>query len=147
MGQITESARAVFGVRRPVPSASGARTGEGRCPYGDRLMGSGRQLPADERATRQQRVIRPPGTLSSDQIQLHPLNPVWDQQLSDTLEQGRLRTSMQVNDALSALAGKSTHEGENLGCCIRRYFCLWPLRKPNAVITARFPNGSLDSAP
>ena len=77
----------------------------------DRLMGSGRQLPADERAARQQRVIQAARHFVEDQNSLHPLNPVWDQQCLDTLEQGRLSDLDALgNDALSALAGKSTHE-------------------------------------
>lgn len=77
----------------------------------DRLMGSGRQLPADERQARQQRVIQAARHFVEDQNSLHPLNPVWDQQFLDTLEQGHLSDLDGLsNDALSALAGKSTHE-------------------------------------
>ena len=77
----------------------------------DRLMGSGRQLPADERQARQQRVIQAARHFVEDQNSLHPLNPVWDQHFLDTLEQGRLSDFDGLgNDELSALAGKSTHE-------------------------------------
>lgn len=77
----------------------------------DRLMGSGRQLPADERQARQQRVIQAARDFVEDQCSLHPLNPAWDQQFLDTLEQGRLSDLDALgNDELSALAGKSTHE-------------------------------------
>ncbi|MGF0237233.1 3-carboxyethylcatechol 2,3-dioxygenase [Rhodococcus sp. IEGM1300] len=77
----------------------------------DRLMGSGRDLPADERDARQQRVIQAARDFVEDQNSLHPLNPTWDQQFLDTLEQGRLSDFDALsNEALSALAGKSTHE-------------------------------------
>ena len=77
----------------------------------DRLMGSGRQLPANERQARQERVIQAARDFVEDQHSLHPLNPVWDQQFLDTLEQDRLSELDALgNDELSALAGKSTHE-------------------------------------
>ncbi|WP_193040533.1 MULTISPECIES: 3-carboxyethylcatechol 2,3-dioxygenase [unclassified Pseudomonas] len=77
----------------------------------DRLMGSGRQLPADERQARQNRVIQAARAFVEDPNSLHPLNPAWDQQFLDSLEQGRMRDLDSLgNDALSALAGKSTHE-------------------------------------
>lgn len=77
----------------------------------DRLMGSGRQLPADEREARQQRVIQAARAFVEDQNSLHPLNPTWDQWFLETLEQARLADLDALgNDALSALAGKSTHE-------------------------------------
>lgn len=77
----------------------------------DRLMGSGRELPADERQARQQRVIQAARDFVEDQNSLHPLNPTWDRYFLDLLEQGRLRDLDALgNDELSALAGKSTHE-------------------------------------
>jgi 2,3-dihydroxyphenylpropionate 1,2-dioxygenase len=77
----------------------------------DRMMGSGRQLPVDERLARQNRVIQAARDFVEDQNSLHPLNPTWDQGFLDTLEQGRLSDLDALgNDALSALAGKSTHE-------------------------------------
>lgn len=77
----------------------------------DRLMGSGRQLPADERQARENRVIQAARHFVEDQHSLHPLNPTWDRQFLDTLEQGRLGDLDALgNDELSALAGKSTHE-------------------------------------
>ncbi|MCW8277505.1 3-carboxyethylcatechol 2,3-dioxygenase [Pseudomonas sp. PCH199] len=77
----------------------------------DRLMGSGRHLPADERQARQNRVIQAARDFVDDQHSLHPLNPTWDQGFLDTLEQGRLCDLDALgNDELSALAGKSTHE-------------------------------------
>lgn len=77
----------------------------------DRLLGSGRNLPADERAARQNRVIQAAWHFVEDQNSLHPLNPVWDRQFLDTLEQGCLSSLDALdNDELSALAGKSTHE-------------------------------------
>lgn len=77
----------------------------------DRLMGSGRDLPADERLARQNRVIQAARDFVQDQHCLHPLNPTWDQGFLDSLEQGRLSEFDGLgNDELSALAGKSTHE-------------------------------------
>jgi 2,3-dihydroxyphenylpropionate 1,2-dioxygenase len=75
------------------------------------VMGSGRQLPADERQARQNRVIQAARVFVEDPYSLHPLNPTWDQQFLDTLEQARMSDLDSLgNDALSALAGKSTHE-------------------------------------
>ncbi|MFD2641489.1 3-carboxyethylcatechol 2,3-dioxygenase [Pseudomonas japonica] len=77
----------------------------------DRLMGSGRDLPADERDARQQRVIQAARRFVEDQDSLHPLNPVWDQQFLDALADNRLAELDGLGNAeLSALAGKSTHE-------------------------------------
>lgn len=77
----------------------------------DRLMGSGRHLPAVEREARQQRVILAAQRFVEDQNTLHPLNPEWDQRFLDTLAQGRLAELDGLrNDDLSALAGKSAHE-------------------------------------
>lgn len=77
----------------------------------DRLMGSGRNLPADEREARQQRVILAAQRFVEDPHTLHPLSPEWDQQFLDTLAQGRLPELDGLrNDELSALAGKSAHE-------------------------------------
>ncbi|MBV2132377.1 3-carboxyethylcatechol 2,3-dioxygenase [Pseudomonas sp. MAP12] len=77
----------------------------------DRLLGSGRNLPADEREARQQRVILAAQRFSSDPNSLHPLNPEWDQQFLDMLSEGRLAELDALgNEELSALAGRSTHE-------------------------------------
>ncbi|EJM54906.1 Catalytic LigB subunit of aromatic ring-opening dioxygenase [Pseudomonas sp. GM49] len=77
----------------------------------DRLMGSGRNLPADEREARQQRVILAAQRFIEDPSSLHPLNPEWDQQFLDILAEGRLAELDGLGNAeLSALAGKSTHE-------------------------------------
>ena len=77
----------------------------------ERLLGSGRNLPADEREARQQRVIQAARRFVEDQHSLHPLNPVWDQQFLDALGDGRLAELDSLGNAeLSALAGKSTHE-------------------------------------
>lgn len=51
----------------------------------DRMMGSGRNLPADEREARQQRVIQAAERFVEDQNSLHPLNPEWDQRFLDHL--------------------------------------------------------------
>lgn len=77
----------------------------------DRLMGSGRNLPADEREARQQRVILAAQRFTQDQNALHPLNPDWDQWFLDALAQGRIAELDGLgNDQLSAVAGRSTHE-------------------------------------
>jgi 2,3-dihydroxyphenylpropionate 1,2-dioxygenase len=77
----------------------------------DRLMGSGRNLPADEREARQQRVILAAQRFTQDQSALHPLNPEWDQGFLDALAQGRIAELDGLgNDDLSAIAGRSTHE-------------------------------------
>ena len=77
----------------------------------DRLLGSGRQLPPDERELRQQRVISAAKQFIEDQNSLYPLNPVWDTRFMSLLEQGRLAELDAVsNEELSAMAGKSTHE-------------------------------------
>ncbi|WP_166360556.1 3-carboxyethylcatechol 2,3-dioxygenase [Pseudomonas akapageensis] len=77
----------------------------------DRLLGSGRNLPADEREARQQRVILAAQRFTEDQSSLHPLNPEWDRQFLDILGEGRMSELDGLsNQQLSALAGKSTHE-------------------------------------
>ena len=77
----------------------------------DRLLGSGKQLPENERELRQQRVISAAEKFVVDQNTLHPLNPVWDNRFMSLLEQGRLQGLDAVsNEELSAMAGKSTHE-------------------------------------
>lgn len=57
----------------------------------DRLLGSGKQLPENERELRQQRVITAAEKFVVDQNTLHPLNPVWDNRFMTLLEQGRLQ--------------------------------------------------------
>ncbi|HFF8550176.1 TPA: 2,3-dihydroxyphenylpropionate/2,3-dihydroxicinnamic acid 1,2-dioxygenase [Kluyvera cryocrescens] len=77
----------------------------------DRLLGSGKQLPADERELRQRRVIEAAERFVEDQKTLHPLNPIWDNQFMTLLEQRRLAELDAIsNEELSAIAGKSTHE-------------------------------------
>ncbi|MBA6420967.1 3-carboxyethylcatechol 2,3-dioxygenase [Pseudomonas sp. 5Ae-yellow] len=77
----------------------------------DRLMGSGRNLPPDERQARQLRVITAAERFVEDQNSLHPLNPDWDQQFLKILANGDLTVLDSLSNAeLSNLAGKSTHE-------------------------------------
>lgn len=77
----------------------------------DRLMGSGRDLPAIERQARQERVISAAEGFVRDQHTLHPLNPAWDNHFLDLLEQRRFgELDAMGNAELSTLAGKSTHE-------------------------------------
>lgn len=77
----------------------------------DRLLGSGRHLPPDERQLRQQRVISAARAFTADRNSLHPLNPIWDNLFMNILASGRL-TELDAlgNDELSAIAGCSTHE-------------------------------------
>ncbi|WP_114194574.1 3-carboxyethylcatechol 2,3-dioxygenase [Edaphovirga cremea] len=90
----------------PVPQLAGAEA-----HMRDRLLGSGRQLPENERQLRQQRVISAARAFVEDQNSLHPLNPVWDNQFMDILSEGRLSELDGLsNEELSQLAGKSTHE-------------------------------------
>jgi len=77
----------------------------------DRLMGSGRNLPTEEREARQERVIVAARRFVEDPNSLHPLNPEWDQHFLDLLVSGRIAELDSLgNDELSAIAGKSTHE-------------------------------------
>ncbi|MCO7641935.1 3-carboxyethylcatechol 2,3-dioxygenase [Pseudomonas sp. S 311-6] len=77
----------------------------------DRLLGSGRHLPAAERAARQQRVIDAALRFVEDQSSLHQLNPAWDRAFMDTLAQGRAAELDGLSNAdVSRQAGKSTHE-------------------------------------
>ena len=77
----------------------------------ERMMGSGRNLPADEREARQQRVVLAAQRFIEDQSSLHPLNPEWDQWFLDILAEGRLNELDVLGNAeLSARAGKSAHE-------------------------------------
>ena len=77
----------------------------------ERLLGGGRNLPADERAARQQRVIDAARAFVEDPHSLHPLNPEWDQAFLDLLASGRVAELDRLSNAdLSRLAGRSTHE-------------------------------------
>lgn len=77
----------------------------------DRLKGSGRNLPTEEREARTQRVILAAQNFVQDQNSLHPLNPEWDQQFLDSLSGGQLaELDNMANAEVSALAGKSAHE-------------------------------------
>lgn len=77
----------------------------------NRLLGSGKHLPAEERQQRQARTISAARGFVEDQNSLHPLNPEWDNQFITLLEQGRLAELDGLSNAeLSAIAGKSAHE-------------------------------------
>ncbi|THG85336.1 3-carboxyethylcatechol 2,3-dioxygenase [Pseudomonas sp. A-1] len=77
----------------------------------ERLLGGGRNLPPDERAARQQRVIDAARGFVDDPHSLHPLNPEWDQAFLDLLADGRIADLDRLGNAeLSRLAGRSTHE-------------------------------------
>lgn len=80
----------------------------------DRLLGSGRNLSADERQARTQRVIDAAHHFVVEQNSLHPLNPEWDQWFLNLIATGQLsRLDTLSNQELSNLAGKSTHEVKN----------------------------------
>lgn len=80
----------------------------------DRLLGSGRDLPPEEREARTHRVIDAARKFVDDQNTLHPLNPEWDQWFLDLLATGRVGELDAVgNQEVSAKAGKSTHEVKN----------------------------------
>lgn len=77
----------------------------------DRLKGSGRDLPDDEREARTQRVVSAAIAFTQDQNTLHPLNPEWDKAFMEDLAAGNISKLDAVNNQdLSDIAGKSTHE-------------------------------------
>jgi len=80
----------------------------------DRMLGSGRHLPANERQARTQRVIDAALRFVADQNSLYPLNPEWDQWFLQQLATGRVNELDSVsNQQVSEKAGKSTHEVKN----------------------------------
>ncbi len=80
----------------------------------DRLCGSGRNLPPDERELRTNRVINAARQFVDDQNTLHPLNPQWDQWFLKLIASGNLTELDKVgNREVSETAGKSTHEVKN----------------------------------
>jgi 2,3-dihydroxyphenylpropionate 1,2-dioxygenase len=80
----------------------------------DRLRGSGRDLPQDEREARTNRVIDAARKFADDQNTLLPLNPEWDQWFLDLLATGRISELDAVsNQEVSEKAGKSAHEVKN----------------------------------
>jgi 2,3-dihydroxyphenylpropionate 1,2-dioxygenase len=80
----------------------------------NRLLGSGRNLPPDEREARTQRTINAGRAFAKDQSTLHPLNPEWDCRFMDLLAAGRIAEFDAVsNDEVSRQAGRSTNEVKN----------------------------------
>ena len=80
----------------------------------DRMLGSGRNLPADERQARTQRVIDAARHFVADQNSLYPLNPEWDQWFLQQLITGQIDELDKItNKEVSEKAGKSTHEVKN----------------------------------
>jgi 2,3-dihydroxyphenylpropionate 1,2-dioxygenase len=80
----------------------------------DRMLGSGRNLPDNERKARTQRVIDAAHRFVDDQNTLHPLNPQWDKWFLNLLATGQLNELDTVsNQEVSDKAGKSTHEVKN----------------------------------
>ena len=78
----------------------------------DRLLGSGKDLPASERELRQQRVISAAEKFVEDQRTLHPLNPIWDNQFMTLLEQGRIQELDAAVSGLTATRDELTAENE-----------------------------------
>lgn len=77
----------------------------------NRLLGSGKNLPADERQLRTQRVIDAAHAFIKDQSCLHPLNPEWDQMFMNCLINSDYEhLESLTNQHVSDVAGKSTHE-------------------------------------
>lgn len=77
----------------------------------NRLKGSGRDLPQEERDARTLRVIDAAHGFVADQNSLHPLNPDWDQAFMRDLASGQFaKLDAMNNEDLSEIAGKSTHE-------------------------------------
>lgn len=77
----------------------------------DRLLGSGKNLPTEERQLRTQRVIDAAHAFVQDQNSLHPLNPEWDQKFIQCLIESNYQyLSDMTNQQVSEIAGKSTHE-------------------------------------
>lgn len=77
----------------------------------DQLLGGGKNLAADDRQRRTQRVIDAAQTFVQDQHSLHPLNPQWDQMFMRCLIQKDFEALANMsNQSVSDLAGKSTHE-------------------------------------
>ncbi len=112
----------------------------------DRLLGSGKDLPATERELRQQRVISAAEKFVEDQRTLHPLNPIWDNQFMTLLEQGRIQELDAVsNEELSAIAGKSTHEIKT-GSPLLPLFLRLATGVAKGVITAQSRSGLPDLA-
>jgi len=80
----------------------------------ERLLGSGRNLPTEERQARTQRVIDAAHRFVDNQNTLHPLNPEWDQWFLERIATGDLMSLDNVsNQDVSEKAGKSTHEVKN----------------------------------
>lgn len=80
----------------------------------DRMLGSGRNLPTDEREARTQRVIDAARGFVNDQNSLLPLNPEWDQWFLDLLATGQMSELDTIsNQDVSEKAGKSAHEVKN----------------------------------
>ena len=75
------------------------------------LDGAGYCLSPQERAMRTDRTIAAGKAFAADQSTLHPLNPAWDTGFLDLLEGGTFaQLDSLPNGALSAIAGRSTHE-------------------------------------
>lgn len=80
----------------------------------DRLLGSGRNLPAEEREARTNRVIDAARKFVDDQNTLHPLNPEWDRWFLELIASGNPAALDNIsNQEVSEKAGKSTHEVKN----------------------------------
>lgn len=80
----------------------------------NRMLGSGRDLPPDEREARTKRVIDAARKFTIDQNSLLPLNPEWDMWFLNLIANGSINELDRVkNKTISRMVGKSTHEVKN----------------------------------
>ena len=78
------------------------------------LLGGGRNLSPEGRNARQERVINGAKRFTEDPNYLHPLNPFWDKQYMNMLEQGAFdELDALSNEEVTHLAGGSTHEAKS----------------------------------
>jgi len=77
----------------------------------DRLKGSGRHLPPDEREARTQRVIAAGKQFAQDPTSLHPLAPEWDQAFMTMIADfNEAALSNMNNTDIANQGGRSAHE-------------------------------------
>lgn len=77
------------------------------------VLGGGRNLSPEGRNARQERVINGAKKFTEDPNYLHPLNPFWDNQYMNMLEQGDFDELDKLsNEEVTYLAGGSTHEAK-----------------------------------
>lgn len=77
----------------------------------DRIKGSGRHLPPEERDARTERVIAAGRRFAEDPKSLHPLAPEWDQAFMEFIGHfDEAALASMGNEAISEIAGRSAHE-------------------------------------